>query len=470
MNLTTIAYILFLCFAAFLFRVVPVRYRAHVLTITGLAFAMTFDVVLVALLVAFVGVNFLFLRAIRAASGNTGRILLWVAIATDIALLGIFKYGNFVRETVAAFGNASARVGFQPWDLVAVAGISFFTFRALSSLIDASRENTSGKQAPVGSFAEYAAYITFFPQLLSGPIQRWSDFREQLHAANPLTRADGYAALERIALGLVKKTVVAERIAQYVNPVFADVSAHGGAPLMIAVYLYALQIYFDFSGYTDIAIGSARLFGIVSPENFDRPYTAANIREFWRRWHITLSQWFRDYLYIPLGGNRVAVWRRDLNVLIVFLATGLWHGAAWTFVVWGLIHGVYQLVAGRIETAGWFARFRQHTTVRVRFVIGTALTFHLIVFSWVFFRAETLYDAGYILTNLFGTARSETALTVPVILASMIGVAWIGYELATRVSFRFKGRAARIVLGVAFTVAFLLLGVFEAQDFLYFKF
>ena len=272
----------------------------------------------------------------RAATPGRRKALLGLSLIGNLGVLGFFKYRDFVLETLyALFGAALWPVQPPALDLVLPIGISFYTFQTLSYAIDVYR----GSQRAARSFLDFALYISFFPQLVAGPIVRSSVFLPQLRRAPRVATYDVEAALVRIGSGLVKKVVFADVLGGYVDPVFSSPDTYGGLNLLLAVYAYAFQIYFDFSGYSDIAIGLARLFGYRIPENFDRPYLAASPREFWRRWHISLSTWLRDYLYVSLGGNRVPAVRVQLNLMITMLLGGLWHGANWNFVLWGGFHG-----------------------------------------------------------------------------------------------------------------------------------
>jgi D-alanyl-lipoteichoic acid acyltransferase DltB (MBOAT superfamily) len=320
----------------------------------------------------------------RAHDPVRRRLMLIVSLVFNLGVLGFFKYGGFVSENVAWF------VGGDPWlvDLVLPVGISFYTFESLSYTINIYR----GERA-CRSLLDFALFLSFFPHLVAGPIVRPRAFLPQLLAPPRIDERMVLLALARIALGLAKKMVLADTLGAYVDlawgrpGLFPASGGHPAGNVLLAVYAYAFQIYFDFSGYTDIALGLAQLFGFTLPENFNRPYLASNVREFWQRWHITLSTWLRDYLYVPLGGNRHGSARTYLNLFLTMLLGGLWHGAAWGFVLWGAYHGVL-LVLHR-----WWTEGRPATAAGpVLHAAKVVATFHLVCLGWVLFRMPSLLD------------------------------------------------------------------------------
>ena len=320
---------------------------------------------------------------------------LWcaAALAAALGVLGIFKYAGFFASILGL--DLGLRI------LLPV-GISFYTFQTLSYVLDVYR----GRIPPEDHFGYYALFVTFFPQLVAGPIERPEHLLPQLRGERTWDSRNLREGGWLLLTGYFKKVVIADGLAPLVDRVYAAPETAAGPAVILATALFGLQILCDFSGYTDIARGSARLLGIELMENFKRPYAAESIREFWRRWHISLTSWFTDYVYIPLGGSRRGLPRRIFNVLIVFLLSGLWHGAGWTFVVWGGIHGLYMalellLDRGKIPRAGTLSCFLR----RVR-------TFALLSFAWLFFRAETLRDAAVLLSRLpRGWGASPLSLT-----------------------------------------------------------
>ncbi len=320
----------------------------------------------------------------RLSSPGARRAVVSVAVTSNLASLGFFKYaGFFVDSAEAALQGLGFAADLPLLNIILPVGISFFTFQAISYVLDVYRGD-----ADLAKPLDFAVYLAFFPQLVAGPIVRVNELVPQLSQPRTLTHSDFTRAVLLIAAGLFKKMVVATYLAEaLVDDVFAFPDRFSSLEVLLGIYGYAVQIYADFSGYTDIAIGVALLLGIRLPENFNQPYRAASVQDFWRRWHISLSRWLRDYLYIPLGGNRGGDRRRDRNLLLTMLLGGLWHGAAWTFVLWGLLHGVGLLVERRLGRS-------PHP------VLGRLITFHFVCFGWVLFRAESLGAASGVLRRL----------------------------------------------------------------------
>ncbi|MCK9580968.1 MAG: hypothetical protein M0Q92_11055 [Methanoregula sp.] len=330
------------------------------------------------------------------------RLYLAISIIGALGILGYFKYYNFavlgLNQTMAAMNFS---VALQVYNIVLPIGISFYTFHALSYVFDIYR----GKMEPIDSFTEYALFVSFFPHLVAGPILRAKDFLPQLREKVTFTGDNIKCGVTRIGLGLVKKVVIADNLAYYVNLVYAnpDVPIQNSNSFFIiaATILFGLQIYFDFSGYTDIAIGSARIFGFVFPENFNQPYLSSSPQDFWRRWHMTLSSYIRDYIYIPLGGNRKGAARTYLNLIIAFTLCGLWHGAAWNFVLWGAYHGLLLCAHRAISTPrkiyGRFSALSLPPAVST--VIKILVTQYFIFMGWILFRVSDINDIWYCVTH-----------------------------------------------------------------------
>lgn len=318
-------------------------------------------------------------------AGTKGKKKIWLAAAVlpQLAVLFLFKYFNFfvgsVSSLLALAGlDASAPV----LSLALPLGISYYTFKMISYNADIYMGKREAEKGVSGCGA-YLTYVLFFPQIVSGPIERSEHFLEQLHAG-PVYDADLFAeGMQRIVLGLFKKMVIANRLSGYVDAVFGAPESYPGLACVLAAFFYSFQLYCDFSGYSDIAIGMGNLLGIKSRKNFDCPYFSRGIKEFWSRWHISLSSWLRDYIYIPLGGSRVSSVRHGVNVMAVFLISGLWHGASWTYIVWGGIHGVWNLLS----------RKKEADCMLPRRIWQTLVTFFGVTLGWVFFRAESLRAA-----------------------------------------------------------------------------
>ena len=417
----------------------------------------------------------------RTSAPGTRRALLGLSLAANLGLLFGFKYFNFFS---ASLGTLAGGLGmaYQPFfvDVLLPVGISFYTFQTLSYTIDVYR----GVQQPERHFGRFALYVSFFPQLVAGPIERPGHLLPQFTQTMRWDARRAESGLMLMLWGFFKKIVIADRLALYVAPVYADPAAHAGVPVVLATYFFAFQIYCDFSGYSDIAIGAARVMGFNLRPNFRFPYFATSVADFWRRWHISLTSWFRDYLYVPLGGNRVGRAHWMMNVLVVFLVSGLWHGAAWTFVMWGGLHGLY-LVAGRLAQRGRAALWTRQSVAaapppsRARLLGSALVTFHLVLVAWVFFRAPSL-DAGWTVLASFSGPHLSPRLVGFNPLQVALAVGLIGLLLAVqRFQARtagvedaviFRHRAARWLFHAALAASLLLFGVFEDVPFIYFQF
>ena len=349
----------------------------------------------------------------RAQGGRAARLWLTFAVAVNLTVLGIFKYANFFAENVNALAGTLGLPRVDVPHVLLPIGISFFTFHAISYVVDVYRRDATAQKSPVHA----ALYLLLFPQLIAGPIIRYRDIADQL--ARRIVSLDDFACgIRRFVIGLAKKVLIANVVAGPADRIFAMPFAElSTAHAWLGIVCYTLQIYFDFSGYSDMAIGLGRMFGFRFPENFRWPYIADSVQEFWRRWHISLSTWFRDYLYIPLGGNRVSPARRYRNLITVFFLCGLWHGASWNFVIWGLWHGAFLVVERVISKSPTHQRTKSPTSppsgVLAWPIWPHAYTLAVVMVGWVFFRAETLPGALAFLKAMSGTtAASPTPYTV----------------------------------------------------------
>ncbi|MEO5585122.1 MAG: MBOAT family O-acyltransferase, partial [Flavobacteriales bacterium] len=321
-----------------LFFALPHKWRWLLLLVASCVFYMAFVPVYILILGFTIAVDYFAGILIEQARGSTRKRWLVISIFANVGVLAIFKYYAFLTGNLEAF---LASVGvvrhFPDLGILLPIGLSFHTFQSLSYTIEVYRGHVPAERR----FGIFALYVMFFPQLVAGPIERPQSLLPQFHARRPFNMDDLTWGLVKMAYGFFKKVVVADRLALFVDPVYADLGSRNSFTILVATVFFAIQIYCDFSGYSDIAIGAARVMGFRLMENFRRPYLAASVSEFWSRWHISLSSWFRDYLYIPLGGNRVLKWRWYYNLMITFLVSGLWHGANWTYVIWGALHGSY---------------------------------------------------------------------------------------------------------------------------------
>jgi alginate O-acetyltransferase complex protein AlgI len=393
-------------------------------------------------------------RSERVASRKA---LLAAAVAFDLGLLAYFKYTNFFLSSVDnAFGTSWLAHVTLP------VGVSFYTFMAISYVVDTYR-----RELVPASLVRFAVFQAFFPHLVAGPIVRASELLPQLEEPRDPRRVDTSRAFFLIVSGLFLKVVIANHLATHlVDDVFAAPARHSSLEVLVAVYGYAVEIFADFCGYTNIAIGVALLLGFEFPQNFASPYTAVSLQDFWRRWHMTLSRWLRDYLYIPLGGNRKGRLFTYRNLLLTMLLGGLWHGAAWTFVVWGGIHGLGLAVE---RATGW----RPHT--RAQQWLGRVLTFHVVCFAWIFFRADSFSRAGDVISQLFTAwGRPSPLVTTSVVLAILVGIAG-QYVRPTAVTSALAGfgRLPVVAQAACVAVAFVVidtLGPTGVAPFIYFRF
>ena len=343
---------------------------------------------------------------------------LWLAVSivNNLALLGFFKYGGFVIENLnALLAGLELSYRLPAPDVLLPVGISFYTFQSMSYTIDYYR----GSIAAEHSFVRFATFVSLFPQLVAGPIERARTLLPQLEEAPRIALEDLTDGASLFLVGLFKKVALANYLALYVDQVYASPEGQGTSALIAATFFFAWQIYFDFSGYTDMARGIARVMGLRLMVNFNHPYLATDLGEFWRRWHISLSTWFRDYVYIPLGGNRGTAARTYLNIFLTMVISGLWHGAAWTFVIWGALHAVGRLCTLRLERAAWY---RSGTPAFVR----RLLVFAFVCFTWIFFRAESLEDALVIVREI--VSFNLTVPACPLLALALILLVWT-YQL-----------------------------------------
>lgn len=401
MNFNSVEFLIFFPIAMLLNFVVPTKFRFVPLLALSYYFYMSWNPQLVFLILFTTIVSYLsgiFIEKTESVAKR--KIFLTVSIVAALSVLFFFKYYNFLAGGVSSlFSLFGTKADFTIEGLVLPVGISFYTFQTLSYSIDVYRKNIPAER----DFCYYALFVSFFPQLVAGPIERPENLLPQLKAEHKLNVSDLSIGAKRALSGFFKKVVVADIAGTYVNSVFNDPENATGACVIIASMLFAVQIYCDFSGYTDIAIGCGRMMGYRLMQNFDRPYSATNIKDFWSRWHISLTSWFKDYLYIPLGGNRKGKTRMYVNLFIVFLVSGLWHGADMTFVLWGVLHGIYR-VFGAITAKKRDAIYEKAgLDVTSKPVLGfrRVVTFLLVCFAWIFFRANNIGELGILLSKLF---------------------------------------------------------------------
>lgn len=385
----------------------PHRWRWGWLLASSCYFYMYFIPVYILILGVTIVVDYYAGILIEDSTGARRRWMLGASLVANVGVLAVFKYFNFINDSVTSvLAVAGWRNPVPDLGIALPIGLSFHTFQAMSYTIEVYRGHQKAERHP----GIYALYVMFFPQLVAGPIERPQNLLHQFHEVHGFDGARAASGLRWMAWGLFQKVFVADRLGQLVSRVYDDPQHFGGPMLCLATVFFAFQIYCDFCGYSCIAIGSAKVLGFRLMENFNRPYSAASVSEFWRRWHISLSTWFRDYIYFPLGGNRVETWRWYRNILVVFMVSGLWHGANWTYVIWGALHGVF-IVAGAATQAlrdRWSATIGLSRVPVVQSAWGILRTFVLVNIGWVFFRAHSVGDAWHILTH---APRGWSALT-----------------------------------------------------------
>lgn len=392
------------------------------------------------------------------------------SVVVNLGILGVFKYFNFFADNAARLlGSLGVHASYSVLYIVLPVGISFYTFQTLGYTIDVFNRRIPAVRNPL----DFALYVAYFPQLVAGPIERASHLIPALRKDRRVTREMISSGLTLILIGLFRKVVIADGLAQQIDPVFASPSSYSSPVLLKAVYLFALQIYCDFAGYSDIARGSSRLLGIELMVNFNHPYFATNVSDFWHRWHISLSTWLRDYLYIPLGGNRHGKFKTYRNLMLTMLLGGLWHGAAWCFVAWGGLHGAY------LAVSRFFSRILLQSEIEDlplwsgRRIVAMILTFHLVLFTWVFFRSPGLLSALNFLRLIFSfRGMDEWAQVLPLVLVPWVLVLLIDvpqhlsghHEILQRVPNFVRQTATAAML------AAILLGLGTHAPFIYFQF
>ena len=493
-------FLIFYPIALLLYFLLPKKLSRYSLLFMSCIFYLAWDVSLIWLIFFTTAVSYISSHIIeRTNKLGVKRFFIVITLLACLGVLFFFKYYNFLAETL---GWALKEINGTTYDftlnLVLPVGISFYTFQTLSYVIDVYR----GEEKAERNFATFALYVTFFPQLVAGPIERPGNLLPQLREKNKLTSDNARVGLSKMAVGFFKKIVVADILAEFVNAVYNDAANATGPALIIATIFFGFQIYCDFSGYTDIAIGCARVMGIKLMKNFDRPYKALSIKEFWARWHISLSTWFRDYLYFPLGGSRCSKPRHMFNLFMVFFVSGLWHGANWTFVIWGLLHAFYRIV-GELTykpRKNLYAKFglsmdakkerngetknspEGRSAKQFFFNMGRKLiTFTLVCFAWIFFRANNLSDVNVLLSALgtgwgdIGASISSTGLNLAAAVIAVLSIIIMTeLDILTEQSEENREimhKTSTVYAVWAIAVAWLLLlSVGGASTFIYFQF
>lgn len=492
MVFNSFAFLVFFPIVLILYRVLPKRARWVMLLAASYFFYMSWQADLIYLILFTTVISYSCALGIEKSQKQGVKKLL--AITAAVASLGVlffFKYFNFLAGNICSLINLFGTDLKFSLDLMLPVGISFYTFQTLSYVIDVYRGTMKAER----HFGYYALYVSYFPQLVAGPIERPENLLPQLKADNPPSPYMTSMGLKMMAVGFFKKIAVADQISRVVDLVYSSVSDGGselfnGFTVLIATALFSVQIYCDFSGYTDIAIGCAKIMGINLMQNFKDPYSATNIRDFWRRWHISLTSWFTDYIYIPLGGSRCSRAKHYANIFIVFLLSGIWHGAAWTYIIWGIIHGVYQII-GHITSglrSKLWDKLKISQTSAPAVLFKQVVTFILVLIAWVAFRANSASDMIALYKTLFsGWAGLNIGASLGVLgldcvqIISIILMIYIVKQLDLQIALKnapvgeYKGGFASgfVYIILCWTVAvawLLLLSSGGASSFIYFQF
>jgi D-alanyl-lipoteichoic acid acyltransferase DltB (MBOAT superfamily) len=416
---------------------------------------------------------------IEKTEGHKRKLFLICSLIANIGVLAVFKYYNFLNDNLSVLLNSVGYENHIPHlGILLPIGLSFHTFQAMSYTIEVYRGNQKAER----HFGIYSLYVMFYPQLVAGPIERPQNLLHQFRERHDFDYERIVEGLKLMLWGLFMKLVIADRLAIYVNAVYNNPTHHSGITFIVATVFFAFQIYCDFAGYSNIAIGAARVMGFRLMTNFNRPYFSRSVAEFWKRWHISLSTWFKDYLYISLGGNRVRVSRMYLNLMIVFLVSGLWHGANWTYVIWGGLNGLYLVLAIVFDTSNKkLSRILFLDRVpRIHRYVQIVTTFVLISFSWIFFRANSVEDAFLIIRNIFHFSGT-LFLDKTNLIYSFLGIFFLvlmeyfiglqGSRLDNKkLTFYFSSWIKEVGFYVFLILIILYVGVFDGSQFIYFQF
>ena len=473
-------FLIFFLIVVFSFYLLPHRWRWLHLLIASCIFYMAFIPIYILILLFTITVDYIAGILIEDATGPKRKTLLGLSLIANIGILAVFKYFNFFIANIDSLGYAIPLL-----KIILPIGLSFHTFQAMSYTIEVYR----GRQKAERHFGIYALYVMFFPQLVAGPIERPQNVLPQFHEKKPFDAGNLTSGLKLILWGLVKKVVIADRLALVTDFAFKNLPDQTSLTLMIGVVFFSFQIYCDFSGYSDIALGTARVLGFKLMKNFDAPYQSASVSEFWRRWHISLSTWFRDYLYISLGGNRVSIPRWYFNLFFVFLISGLWHGANWTFIIWGAIHGFYLIFGILLEKLGSRVNWNSLPAL-VRWFYRPArvlVTFTLVCFAWIFFRAASVSDAWLVVHKISSLdslslskgdvhGLADTYLGMPLwnfaFTASLIPMLLLADHLLKNRRFMefFSKSGVRYMVYFLLIFSVIFLGTYSQNRFIYFQF
>jgi alginate O-acetyltransferase complex protein AlgI len=474
-------FLLFFPIVTIIYFLLPPKHRWIHLLVSSCIFYCFFIPAYILILVVTIVIDYVAGIYIEKTEGKTRKRWLILSIISTCLVLFIFKYFNFFNSNFIGLAKVF-NLGYPvpTLNIILPIGLSFHTFQSLSYVIEVYRGNQKAEK----HFGIYSLYVMFYPQLVAGPIERPQNVIHQFYEKHSFDYERVREGLIKMAWGLFKKVVIADRLSFFVNRVYNDPSHHFGFEIILATIFFAIQIYCDFSGYSDIALGSAKVMGFDLMKNFNNPYSSKSISEFWKRWHISLSTWFRDYVYISLGGNRVGKYRMYLNLFITFLISGFWHGANWTFIIWGALHGLYLILATVLKPV---KRSFNHIlnldrSKSIQEKIDVIITFSLVCFAWIFFRANSLPDALLLIRNLGKIELAQLHLNIcgENYLSWILGL-WMAFILAlTEYYQNNKGSVQSLIrrqpspvrwgVYVVFATVIINLGVFDNKEFIYFQF
>jgi alginate O-acetyltransferase complex protein AlgI len=481
MLFNSLEFLLFFPAVTVLYFLIPYKYRWILLLAASCFFYMAFIPYYILILAATILIDYFAAIFIENSTGRKRKLYLIVSIISTCLVLFVFKYYNFF---IGNFNSISKAVDWN-YSLNALSillpiGLSFHTFQSLSYVIEVYR----GKFKAERHFGIYSLYVMFYPQLVAGPIERPQNILPQLHGHNDFNYNNAREGLLLMLQGFFKKLVIADRLAVFANLVYNNPQDYHGFEVIVATIFFAIQIYCDFSGYSDIAIGSAKVMGYNLMKNFDKPYFAKSISEFWKRWHISLSTWFKDYVYVPLGGNRVSKWRWFFNLFFTFMISGFWHGANWTFIIWGALHGFYLIFAIVLQDV----RNRLNRWLGLiqfpRLLSGLQIftTFVLVTFAWIFFRANSLSDAMLIIRNMGDLSWSQLRFPMYdrlyltefplalIFIALLFFTQYLQRTTKLREAINERPPAVRLGLYALIINVIIFFGVFNESSFIYFQF
>ncbi len=477
MLFNSLSFLLFFPIVTVLYFLLPHRFRWLLLLIASCFFYMFFKPIYILILFFTIIIDyFTGIYIEKTTNAQQKKKYLVVSLIANIGILAVFKYYNFLNSNIDGLVTLLGYKNPIPYlSILLPIGLSFHTFQAMSYTLEVYR----GKQKAEQHFGIYALYVMYYPQLVAGPIERPQNILHQFYIKQKFDADRTIEGLKLIAIGLFKKIVIADRLALCVNEVFNNLPYYKGGPLLIAIFFFTFQIYCDFSGYSDIARGCSRVMGIELMRNFNAPYLSKSIREFWSRWHISLSSWFRDYLYIPLGGNKVSTTKMYRNILIVFIVSGLWHGANWTFIIWGLTHAIFNIIgiAGNKMLGNNIVTNKLYNTTRN--IFNWASTLLIVALAWVFFRANNLEDAMYVFKNALKIDPNHF-ISIPIFsylyygtsMALIVGLFWLEFinEKNRLNAILLRNKIITFIFFISIFIAIYVLGIFEKQSFIYFQF